>query len=122
MPTEVAAQGLWTNRTEADWISFDLKTQLISAIVKQPGRGPDIRRLRKEQPATFKFDADGADGDQTVIMVDGEESELSEIPERATVHIYWRSIDKDRYGMFAFKVVYLSEEMLAEQEAAAADE
>jgi len=115
MPTEIAAQGRWTNNTEARWGGFDPETELITATVKAPGRGPHVRRLRKDRLATFEFDADGAGGEKTIVMIDGEEAALTDIPEEATVHIHWRPIGNSSYRMFVFKIVYFSEEKLAER-------
>jgi hypothetical protein len=116
MPAEVAAQGRWTNNSEVQWVSFDLDTQLIKALVKTPGRGPDVRRLRKDRPATFQLDLEGASGAKTVIMIDGEEGELAGIPELATVHIHWKPFDDNSYRMRVSKVVYFSAEKLAQRE------
>ena len=109
-PIEAAAQDSWANNTEAVWIGFDLETKLILVNVRRLGRGPDVLRLKKDRPATFKFDVSGAGGGKTVIMIDDEEAELAEIPENAIVRIHWRPIENDRYAMFATKIVYVSKE------------
>ena len=115
MPSEAAAQARRTNNSEATWLSFDLETKLIMAHVSNPGMGPDVRRLRKDRPATFKFDVDGASGGEMIIMIDGEEAEFAEIPENAVVHLHWRPIENDPYAMFVTRIVYLSEEELAKR-------
>lgn len=119
MPTETAAQGRWTNNTEVSWISADHENHLISALVKEPGRGPDVRRLRTDRPATFRFNLDSTAGDKTMVMIDGEEGDLADIPENATVHFHWKPIGNDRaaYGMFVSKIVYFTKEKLAERKA-----
>jgi hypothetical protein len=121
MPTEAAAQGRWTNNSEANWISFDLKSNLIMARVKHAGRGPDVRRLRKDRPATFRFNLDSAAGEKTIIMVDGKEGDFAGIPENAIVHIHWKPVDDNptAYEMFVVKVVYFSEAKLAERKESA---
>jgi hypothetical protein len=121
MPTEAASQNRWTNNSEVNWIGYDLETDLIQVRVKQAGRGPDVRRLRKDRVVTFKFDVDGAAGDKTIVMIDGEEGELAEIPENAIVHIHWKPFGDDprAYGMFVVKVVYFSEEKLAQRKESA---
>lgn len=119
MPTQTAAQGRWTNNSEASWISADPETHLISVLVKEPGRGPDVRRLRTDRPATFRFNLDSTAGDTTMVMIDGEEGDLTDIPEDATVHFHWKPIGDERasYGMFVYKIVYFSKERLEERKA-----
>jgi hypothetical protein len=92
---------------------------LIRTLVKQPGRGPDIRRLRADTQATFQFDLDDASAVKTAVMIDGEEGEFAGIPENATVHIHWTPIAPNSYRMFARKVVYFSEDKLAQREESA---
>ncbi len=117
MPTETAAQGRRANNSEASWISADLETHFIKALVKEPGRGPDVRRLRSDRVATFRFNLDSTAGEKTMVMIDGKEGDLADIPENATVHFHWNSIGNDRaaYGMFVYKIVYFTEEKLAER-------
>ena len=117
MPTEAAAQGSWTNNSEASLTGVDYENHLIMALIKEPGRGPAARRLRKDRPATFQFNPDSAAGDETIVMIDGKRGELADIPENATVHIHWRPLDNNpsAYQMSTLKVVYFSEGKLAER-------
>jgi hypothetical protein len=110
MPIEARAQPDWINNSEAAWIRFDLEAERFWVNVRKLGRGPNVRRLRKDRPATFKFDVGGAGSGKTIVMIDDEKGGIADIPENAVVQIHWRPIENDRYGMFATKIVYSSDE------------
>ena len=69
----------------------------------------DTVRLKTNTKATFGIQLGGTGPRVTTILIDGEEGELTSIPEGGDVHVVWRPIEDTEYGMYATKIVYLSE-------------
>ena len=64
---------------------------------------------------------DGTGPGSTAVLIDGEAGELSEIPEGENVHIVWRPIENTEYGMFAMKIVYLTDEAIEARKSESAE-
>ena len=107
------------NETEARWAGAGPGANWATVEVSKPGRGVDVRRLKAEREATFQIRVDGTGPAVTRVLIDGEEGELSAIPDGKIVHVHWRPVEGSEYAMFATKIVYLTDEAIAVRKKAA---
>ena len=107
--TAISAQA-GNNQTEASGLGATPGATWVTVEVTNGGAGPDVVRLTPEWKATFKVQRDSTAVEVTQVLIDGSDAELSAIPEGEIVHVHWRPVVGDHYGMFATKIVYLTEE------------
>jgi len=103
-----------SNEAEGTWVSAAPNEKWVIVEVTKPGRGGDSRRLRAESNATFQIQLDGTGAGQTKVFIDGEEGELSAIPEGKAVRIHWRPVEDSHYAMFATRIAYRRDQALAD--------
>lgn len=103
-----------SNEAEGTWVTAAPNEKWITVEVTKPGRGLNSRRLKAESKATFQIQLDGTGTGATKVFIDGEEGELSAIPEGKTVRIHWRPVEDSHYAMFATRIAYRRDQALAD--------
>jgi hypothetical protein len=101
-------------------LGADPNVAWVTVDVMYPGRGQDTTRLKKDTKATFGIQLGGTGSKKTTVIIDGEEGELSAIPEGEKVHVVWRPVEGTEYELFATKIVYLTEAGIEAHKAEAA--
>jgi hypothetical protein len=102
-----------STQTEAEFLKFDAATSTITVKVKDPGKGPNARQLKRSQEVVFNVKPEGSVLTRTSVAVNGVKGELKEIPPGKQINVYWVPDVHKKGELFARKVdVVLSDEEL----------
>lgn len=111
--TPALAQKAKSTQNEATWVGYDEAAKTVTLEIKNNGRGPNSKMIKRGQTVTFNVKPTGSVLTRTSVAINGMKGELTDISEGKSVLIYWVP-EKDKKGeFFARKIdVVLSEEEL----------
>lgn len=105
-----------STQTEAEFIKFDAAANTITVKVKDPGKGPNARKLKSNHEVVFNVKPEGSVLTRTSVAVNGVKGELKEIPPGKQINVYWVPDEHKPGEYFARKVdVVLSDKEMEER-------
>ncbi|NNL68320.1 MAG: hypothetical protein HKP30_18870 [Myxococcales bacterium] len=117
---EAQAAKAKSTQTEANWIKFDETANTVQVKVRNPGKGPNKKMMKKGKEVTFNVIPEGSVLTRTSVAINGKKGHVKDIPAGKQVFVYWVPDPKKKGEFFARKIdVVLSEEELDERFGAA---
>jgi hypothetical protein len=108
-------------KTEAKFVSYDASAKTITVKVVKTGKKPKNKALimKKGKEATFKVKPEGSILTRTSVTLNGQKADITDIPEKKTINIYWVQDQADESVRFARKIdMILSDKELEARDAA----
>jgi len=112
-------------KTEAKFVSFDASANTITVKVVKTGKKPKNKALvmKKGKEATFKVKPEGSILTRTSVTLNGQRADITDIPAKKTINIYWVPDQADENVRFARKIdMILSDAELEARDKARLDE
>jgi hypothetical protein len=105
-----------STQTEANWIKFDEASNTVQVKVRDPGKGPNKKMMKKGDEVTFNVKPEGSVLTRTSVAINGVRGHVKDIPAGKQVNVYWIPDASKAGEFFAKKIdVVLSEEELEER-------
>lgn len=121
MPAPAQAAKSKSVKTEARFVSYDASAKTITVKVVKTGKKPKNKELvmKRGKQATFKVKPEGSILTRTSVTLNGQKADITDIPVKKTINIYWVPDQADENIRFARKIdmILSDEEMDARDKA-----
>jgi hypothetical protein len=106
IPAPAMAAKSKSTKTEAKFVSYDAAAKTITVKVVKTGKKPKNKALmmKKGKEATFKVTPEGSILTRTSVTLNGQKADITDIPEKKTINIYWVPDATDENQRFARKI------------------
>jgi hypothetical protein len=111
----LAAKKQKSIKTEGKFVSYDAAAKSILVKVKKTGKKPSNKalKLKNGREAEFKVKPEGSVLTRTSVTLNGKRADITDIPAKKTLIIYWVEDETDKTKRFARKIdMILSDEEL----------